>query len=113
MGKGTAKKKMAMKAAAASASARGFEGSLSDPDNSLHDDDEHRRLEAEEQRRDDRHMAPQRIDVAETHDADDAGQDEQTAGHDAAERSVHQPTDISRELLRLGAGQQHAVVQRV
>ena len=26
---------------------------------------------------------------------------------------MHQPADIGRELLRLGAGQQHAVVQRV
>ena len=35
------------------------------------------------------------------------------AGHDAAERAVHQPADIGRELLRLGPRQQHAVVERV
>ena len=41
------------------------------------------------------------------------GSDEQPAGHDAAERAVHQPADIGRELLRLRARQQHAVVERV
>ena len=41
------------------------------------------------------------------------GSDEQPAGHDAAERAVHQPADIGGELLRLGAGQQHAVVERM
>ena len=61
----------------------------------------------------DRHVAVAGIDVAERHDGDDAGQDEQPAGHDAAERAVHQPADIGRELLRLGPGQQHAVVERV
>ena len=44
---------------------------------------------------------------------DEAGQDEQHAGDEAAARPVQQPADIGRELLRLGPGQQHAVVQRV
>ena len=29
------------------------------------------------------------------------------------QRAVHQPADVDGELLRLGAGQQHAVVERV
>ena len=29
------------------------------------------------------------------------------------ERAVHEPADVGRELLRLGTGQQHAVVERV
>ena len=61
----------------------------------------------------DRHIAVAGIDVAERHDGDDAGHHEQAAGHDAAERAMHQPADIGRKLLRLGAGQQHAIVERV
>src|SRR5262249_20342780 len=53
------------------------------------------------------------IDVAEPHDRDDAGDDEEAAGHDSAERAMHQPADIGRKLLRLGAGQQHAIVERM
>ena len=33
------------------------------------------------------------------------------AGQQPARGPMHQPADIGRELLRLGAGQQHAVVQ--
>ena len=35
------------------------------------------------------------------------------ARHDSPERPMHQPADISRELLRLRPGQKHAVVERV
>ena len=105
---------MPTKAAAASADQRPvLEGALADPDHRLDDDRQHGGLEAEEQRRDDRNVAPARVDVAERHDGDDAGQDEQPARHDAAERAMHQPADIGGELLRLGARQQHAVVERV
>ena len=114
IGKGTLKKKMPTKAAAASAiRAAVLERALADPDHRLDDDRQHRRLEAEEQRHDDRNVAPARVDVAERHDRDDAGQDEQPARHDAAERAMHQPADVGGKLLRFGTGQQHAVVERV
>ena len=76
-------------------------------------DRQHRGLQAEEQRLDEADIAERGIDAAQRHDGDDAGQDEQAAGHDAAGGPVHQPADIGGELLRLRSGQQHAVVQRV
>ena len=114
IGNGTSKKKMPTKAAAASDAHRVvLERALADADHRLQHDREHGGLEPEEQRDDHRHVAPGGIDVAQRHDGDDAGHDEQAAGHDAAERAVHQPADIGRELLRLRARQQHAVVERV
>ena len=41
------------------------------------------------------------------------GQDEQDAGDQPAAGAVEQPAGVDGQLLRLGAGQQHAVVQRV
>ena len=41
------------------------------------------------------------------------GSDKQPAGHDAAERAMHEPADIGGELLRLGPRQQHAIVEGV
>jgi hypothetical protein len=41
------------------------------------------------------------------------GSTNSTACHDAAPGAVHQPADVGGELLRLRAGQQHAVVQRM
>jgi hypothetical protein len=90
-----------------------LERALADPEHRLEHDRQHRGLETKEQRDDHRHLAIAGVDVAERHDGDDAGDDEQHAGHDAAERAVHQPADIGRELLRLRAGQQHAVVERM
>ena len=113
-GNGTPKKKIATKAAAASAiMTRFFSAFAADPHHRLEHDREHRGLEAEEQGRDDADLAEQGVDDAERHDRDDAGQDEQHAGDEAAERAVHEPADIGGELLRLGAGQEHAVVQRM
>ncbi len=83
------------------------------PDHRLKDDGEHRRLEAEEQRRHQRDVAQARIDPAQRHDRYDAGQHEQHAGDQPAERPVHQPADIDGKLLGFGSRQQHAVVQRV
>ena len=108
------KKKIATKASAASATITlFFKRALADAHDRFQHDREHRRLQPEEQRRDDPDLAVGGIDVAQRHDGDDAGQDEQHAGHQAAERAVHQPADIGRELLRLRPRQQHAVVERV
>ena len=51
-----------------------LERALADADHRLDHDRQHRRLQAEEQRRDDRHVAAGGIDVAQRHDGDDAGQ---------------------------------------
>src|SRR5204863_4458573 len=40
-------------------------------------------------------------------------QHEQPARDDGAPAAMHQPADVGRQLLGLGAGQHHAVVQRV
>ena len=90
-----------------------LECSATDPQHCLDHHGEHRRLQPKEQARDDTDLAPDHVDPAQHHERDDAGQDEQAAGHQAAGRTVHQPADIGGELLRLGPGQQHAVVQRV
>ena len=84
-----------------------------DPDHSLDHDREHGGLQPEEQRLDESDMAESRVDIAQAHDGDDARQDEEAAGHDAAGGPVQQPADIGGELLRLRARQQHAVVQRM
>ena len=113
-GNGTAKKKMPIKASAASASiGRLFKRAAADPLHRLQHDRQHRRLQPEKQRRDRRHAAEGGVDVAERHDRDDAGQHEQAAGDDRARPAMHQPADIDRQLMRFGAGQQHAVAQRM
>ena len=113
-GNGTSKKKIATKAAAAMPTiTRFFSARLPIADHRLEHDGEHRRLEAEEQRLDDADIAESGIEPAQRHDRDDAGQHEQDAGDEAAPGAVQQPADVDGELLRLGAGQQHAVVERV
>jgi hypothetical protein len=86
---------------------------LADAHQRLDHDREHRGLQPEEQRLDIPDLAEGGVDDAQRHDGDDAGEDEETARHDAAGGAVHQPADIGRELLRLGARQQHAVVERM
>src|SRR3546814_3977176 len=46
-------------------------------------------------------------------DRDEPRQHEQRTGDQPAFRLVEQPADIGGELLRLGAGKQHAIVERV
>ena len=92
-GKGTLKKKIATKAIAGERDHDPVaQRALADAHHRLEHDREHRRLQAEEQRRDEADIAVGRIDVAQRHDGDDAGQDEQAAGHDAAAvRCISQP----------------------
>ncbi len=90
-----------------------LERAFADANQGFDHDRENSRFEAEEQRDDDRDVAPAGVHVAERHDGNDAGNDEKPAGDDAAERAMHQPADIGRELLRLGARQQHAIVERM
>ena len=79
----------------------------------LDHDGKHRGFQAEEQGLDEADVAVHRVDVAETHDGDDAGHDEKHASHDAAGCPVQQPADIGRKLLRFGSRQQHAIVERM
>ena len=88
-GNGTAKKKITNAAAARADKRAALECPLTNLDDSLNHNCENGSLESEEQSCDDGHSAPERIDVAEHHDADDAWQDEQTTGQQAARRFVH------------------------
>ncbi len=90
-----------------------LERPLADAHDRLEHHREHRRLQPEEQRRDDADLAPGGVDQAQGHDGDKPRQDEQRAGDEPALRLVQEPADIDRELLRLGAGQEHAIVERV
>jgi hypothetical protein len=71
------------------------------------------RLDAVEDARHHRHVAKAQVDPRQRDQDEQRGQHEQCAGHDAAPGAVHQPADVGGELLRLRAGQQHAVVQRM
>ena len=103
-----------MKAAAARPAHRVvLERAPADPQHRLDHDHQHGGLQAEEQALDDGDLAEQHVDPAQRHDGEQARQHEQRAGDQAALGLVHQPADIDRELLRLGAGQQRAVVQRL
>ena len=79
----------------------------------VQDDRGDRRLEAIEHAGDERHVAEAQVDPGQRDQDRERRQHEQRAGDDAAYRAVHQPAEVGGELLRLGAGQQHAVVQRV
>ncbi len=76
-------------------------------------DHQHGGLETEEQAFDDRELAEQHVDPRQRHDGEQAGQHEQRAGEQPALGAMHQPADIGRELLRLGAGQQRAIIERL
>ena len=88
-------------------------GTIVNPHDSLDDDRQNCGRQSKEGSGNDPDVAPFRIDDAQRHDRDYAGYDEQPAGHQATRRSVHQPADIGRELLRLWSWQKHAVVQRM
>jgi hypothetical protein len=79
----------------------------------LKHDRQYRRLQPEEQRCHRRDAAERCVEVAQSHDRDDAGQNKEPAGDDGPRPAVHQPADIDRQLVRLGSGQQHAVAKRV
>ena len=79
----------------------------------LHDDGEHRRLQPHEDCFQPGGIAECRIERRERDDQDEARQHEQQARCNAAAHAVQHPADIGRQLLGFGAGQQHAIVQRV
>ena len=113
-GNGRSKKKIATNAADGNCHVeRRHQGSPRDANHGLRDDRDHGRLDAVEKGLDEGHVAEQRVDDRKHHQDDDARQDEQQACRQTAADAVHQPADVRRELLRLWAGEQHAVVQRV
>ena len=73
----------------------------------------HHRLDAVQHARHPGHAAKSHINPTQAHQNEQRGQHKQHPRHHTAPGAVHQPTNVSGQLLRLGAGQQHAVVQRV
>jgi hypothetical protein len=90
-----------------------LQGALSNAQQSLDHDCQHGGLEAEEKRRYQRQLTEANVEIAQESEHQCAGQHEQKARNDAAPGPMHQPANIDRELLCLGSGQQHAVVQRM
>jgi hypothetical protein len=90
-----------------------FKGTPTDTDHGFDDDRQNGRLQTKESSRHIADLAPFSVNDAESHQRDDSGQDEQAARHQAAARAMHQPADVRGELLRLGSGQKHAVVERM
>ena len=85
----------------------------SDPEDSLADDCDDRCLDPGEEPVDDRDVPELGVPDREGEHGDEAGKHEEPACEGAAAHPVHQPAQIGGELLRLRAGQDHAVVERV
>ena len=79
----------------------------------LQHDCEDRCLQPEEDALDQPDVTVSHVDKAEGEDREKTRQDEEDAGDDPAPGAVQQPAEVDRQLLRLGAGKQHAEVQRV
>ena len=79
----------------------------------LQHDGRHRRLDAIKQARHQRHIAKGDIHPRQHDENQQRGQHKQRAGHHAAPGAMHEPANIGGELLRLGAGQHHAVIERM
>ena len=60
-----------------------------------------------------RHLAIRDIDPTERNQNKQRRQHKQTARNQCTWRAMHQPADVSGQLLRLGPGQKHAVVERM
>ena len=92
---------------------RMLQGALADaPGGSKHDGD-HRGFDAIEEPRHGRYAAVGHVDVRKADQDEKRWQHEKPARHDAPPGAVHQPADVGRQLLRFGAGQHHAVVERM
>ena len=78
--------------------------------------DHHRhdgRLQPKKQPLHQRHLLKPRIQNAEKQNGEEARQDEEDACHQPAPCAMQQPAQIGGQLLRFGAGEQHAVVEGV
>ena len=81
-----------------------LQGAPCDAEERLHDDGEDRRLDPDEDRRDERHAAEGRIQQRKRQDDERARQYEQKARRQAALHTVKPPADVGRQLHRLGPG---------
>ena len=84
-----------------------------DADERRGDDAHDGRLEPVEHPADGRDVAVGGVGPGQRQHQNEGGRDEGDPGHQTALHLVQQPSDIDRELLGLGTGQQHAVVERV
>jgi len=84
-----------------------------DTEGRFNHDREHRRLHAVEDGVDQREVGVVHVEDTQGQHHECAGQDEEEACGEASLHAVHQPADVGCQLLRFGAGQEHAVVQRV
>ncbi len=91
----------------------GFERPPADAEDGLDDDRQHRWLQPEEQRGDERRVLVSGIEYREGQDGKKPGDHEQDARGEAAGGPVKEPADVDGELLGFGTGQQHAVVEGV
>jgi hypothetical protein len=92
---------------------RSAQGALRHTEKRLDDDHEHGGLDAEKGGFHQRDFAEVSVGDAEREHDRGAGQHEQKAGGETADRTVEPPADIGGELHRLGPGKQHAKVERV
>jgi hypothetical protein len=86
---------------------------FSDAQQRLDDQRDDRGLEPQEQTLHERVLLPEYIGDGQRHDRNETWQNEQQASDEAAARPMEQPADVGGELLRFGAGQQHAIAQCV
>jgi hypothetical protein len=77
----------------------------------LHDNGRHRRLDPVKQPGDHRHFTEGDIEPRQENQDEQRRQHEQRPGHNPAPAPMHQPANVSRQLLRLRPRQQHAIVQ--
>ena len=90
-----------------------LERALTDPDDGLNHDRQHRRFNPEEKRLHQGCILKARIKHAQHQDAQKTRQHKQSAGHEPTLDAMQQPADISSQLLGFRPGQYHAVVQGV
>jgi hypothetical protein len=76
-------------------------------------DGHHRGFHAGEERGDRRHLAVAHVQPRQHHQDHERRQDEQQPRGQPAAHAMQQPAYVGSQLLRLGTGQQHAVVERV
>ncbi len=79
----------------------------------LEHDGRHGGFDACKQTRYQRRVAKNQIDPGQRNQQEQRRQNKQDTCHDAARAAVHQPAQVGGQLLRLRAGQHHAVVQRM
>ena len=89
------------------------QGALRHAEKRFDDDHENGGLDAEKSGFHQRDFAVIGVGDAEREHDRGAGQNEQKAGRETADRAVEPPADIGRELHRFGAGKKHAKVERI